>query len=86
MSFRHLSPKQNNELAALLLAAAKGLGVATILALFFGGVGVADHPIEWVAAVAATILLGALGILIIGRVERDTATVGRSVPRTRRKP
>ncbi|MEK7477421.1 MAG: hypothetical protein AAB152_17505 [Candidatus Coatesbacteria bacterium] len=87
MSLRHLTRLQNRTLADLLIGAAKAMGVAALLGLFFPSAA-QDWGVEHlVGALLIAILLAILGFSILGRVGEAGGLEGggRSEPKGRRR-
>jgi len=75
MTLQHLSPKGNEEVARLLLGAAKTIFAASVVALFFPQM-TETRPYMWaLAGMLSAAALGALGIIIL---ERERKPEGQS--------
>lgn len=83
MSLHHLNRTQNTELGRLLIAVAKALGVAAVVALIFPPGGTPWPIVDLLAGVGLAILLAALGIRILG--ETDPDEIQQAGKTTRRK-
>ncbi|MEK7766931.1 MAG: hypothetical protein AAB368_11895 [bacterium] len=84
MSFQHLTGNQNLEVARFLIAIAKTIGAAAVVTLFFPSAVDQWSPWYWLAALAVTGLLMALGVSMVGRLEdRGGVETARRRPRGR---
>lgn len=87
MSLRHLTRLQNRTLADLLIGAAKAMGVAALLALFFPSAAQQWGVGDMVGTLVVAILLAVLGFLMLGRVGEEVGREGggKTGPRGRRR-
>jgi len=81
MSFQHLTRIGNEELARLLIGAAKTIFAASIIALFFPTAGTERSWIWFLAGVLLAAVLGGIGIVVLEKTARDQGGDGRKTRR-----
>ena len=77
MSLHHLSPLGNNELARLLIGAAKTIFAASVIALFFPPAGVDRSWVWFLAGVLVAAASGGIGIAILERTAEHEKPQGK---------
>jgi hypothetical protein len=83
MSFQHLTQIGNEELARLLIGAAKTIFAASVVALFFPAVGAERSWIWFLSGIVVAAILGGVGIVMLESASKKRGGTDRWSRRSR---